>query len=82
LAAVVRRATPGKWTTPDGIVYRCSDRYKTIEPPDAIPDVLRDLPGAFGVAAVPFLDAGPGWLVLLVRLSTGASAGFATSGST
>jgi hypothetical protein len=38
--------------------------------------------GASGVAAVALLDAGPGWLVLLVWLSTGASAGFATSGST
>ena len=29
-----------KWTTPDGIVYRCSDGYKTIEPPDAIPQTF------------------------------------------
>jgi hypothetical protein len=29
-----------KWTTPDGLVYRCSDGYKTIEPSDAIPQTF------------------------------------------
>jgi hypothetical protein len=38
--------------------------------------------GAVGVATVQLLGAGPAWLILLVWLLTGASAGFATSGST